>query len=41
MLLETSNKDQGLLVYSILNIMVQLHWLNSQLDDQQVAPTTW
>ena len=35
-----SNKVQGLLVYSILKIMVQLHIWNSELEDQQDAPPT-
>ena len=32
------SKPHGLLAYSILKILVQLHWLNSELEDQQVAP---
>ena len=36
-----SNIVQGLLVYSILKIIVHLHWLYSALEDQQVAPPTF
>ena len=39
-LLLISNKVQGWVVYSILKIMVQLHWLNRELEDQQVASPT-
>ena len=36
-MLNISHKVQGLLVYSILKIMVQLHSLYSELKEQQVA----
>ena len=36
----STNKVQGLLVYSVLKIMVQLHRANSELGDHQVAPPT-
>ena len=39
-LLYFGTKLHGLLVYSILKIMVQLHWFYSELDDQQVTPPT-
>ena len=38
LLLFSSNKVQGLLAYSILRFMVQLHWLHSELEDEQAAP---
>ena len=37
LLLKICNKVLGLLVFSLLKIMVQLHKLNSELEDQQVA----
>ena len=40
LLLKISNKVQGLLVYSILKIMVQLHWLCGEVDDKKVDPPT-
>ena len=33
-----SYKVQELMVYSLLKPMAQLHWLYSELEDQQVAP---
>ena len=33
-----ASKLQGQLVYAILRFMVQLQWLYSELEDQQVAP---
>ena len=38
LLLKISNKVQGLLVYSILKIMVQLNWLCGEVEDKQVDP---
>ena len=39
-MLETSDKVQGLAVYSILKNKVDMKWLYSEMVDQQVAPLT-